>query len=202
MLNRKQAERHLAVTSRLGISESMNVLLSLLVIAKRQNSLEIQVCHTELIGLSGSKNIGKHLKNLRSANLITVRWSQPTFVVIISEEVNKILQTWDIISKDVKNDKIMDQKIDQVIQILNEKTGRGFKGSQPDRKVIRGRIRDGYSLEDFELVISTKTDQWLNDEEMSKFLRPSTLFSPSKFDSYLQESRKAKPDQRVDDMFE
>ncbi|HEM3703666.1 TPA: conserved phage C-terminal domain-containing protein, partial [Streptococcus suis] len=45
----------------------------------------------------------------------------------------------------------------------------------------------GYTLEDFKKVIDTKVVQWKNDSHMAKFLRPKTLFSPSHFDSYLNE---------------
>ncbi|NQS64754.1 prephenate dehydrogenase, partial [Streptococcus suis] len=45
-------------------------------------------------------------------------------------------------------------------------------------------------LEDFKKVIDTKVAQWKNNTEMAKYLRPKTLFSPSNFDSYLNEAPK------------
>ena len=53
--------------------------------------------------------------------------------------------------------------------------------------MISGRQADGFSLEDFKYVIDIKSAQWKDDPKMDKFLRPSTLFRPSNFESYLQE---------------
>ena len=39
---------------------------------------------------------------------------------------------------------------------------------------------------DFKRVIDTKATQWENDPNMSRYLRPETLFGP-KFESYLNE---------------
>ena len=41
-------------------------------------------------------------------------------------------------------------------------------------------------MENFITVNEKKVKQWLNDPEMSKFLRPSTLYG-DKFDGYLNE---------------
>lgn len=61
------------------------------------------------------------------------------------------------------------------------------------RRLIKARWNDGYRVPDFQTVIDIKAKQWLSDPKMLKYLRPATLFSPSKFDSYLQEARKAWP---------
>ena len=53
--------------------------------------------------------------------------------------------------------------------------------------LIRGRIKDGFKVEDFKKVIKVKFLAWGNDEKMCKYLRPNTLFRPSHFESYLNE---------------
>ncbi|HEL1597456.1 TPA: phage replisome organizer N-terminal domain-containing protein [Streptococcus suis] len=73
------------------------------------------------------------------------------------------------------------------IQYLNQKTGHVYKFIPTHTKFIQARYKDGYTLEDFKKVIDTKVTQWKNDSHMAKFLRPKTLFSPSNFDSYLNE---------------
>ncbi|HFI0791650.1 TPA: conserved phage C-terminal domain-containing protein [Streptococcus suis] len=73
------------------------------------------------------------------------------------------------------------------IQYLNQKTGHAYKFIPTHTKFIQARYKDGYTLEDFKKVIDTKVAQWKNDSHMAKFLRPKTLFSPSHFDSYLNE---------------
>ncbi|WNF68788.1 conserved phage C-terminal domain-containing protein [Streptococcus suis] len=76
------------------------------------------------------------------------------------------------------------------IQYLNQKTGHVYKFIPTHTKFIQARYKDGYTLEDFKKVIDTKVAQWKNDSHMAKFLRPKTLFSPSNFDSYLNEAPK------------
>ena len=84
-----------------------------------------------------------------------------------------------------KNDKnnIM---VAEIISYLNEKTGKNFKSGVPkNRDLIKARINEGYVLEDFKKVIDNKVAEW-NNTEMSKYLRPETLFS-NKFDGYLNQ---------------
>ena len=47
-------------------------------------------------------------------------------------------------------------------------------------------MSEGYSIEDFITVNQKKVNQWLDDPEMSKFLRPETLYG-NKFEGYLNE---------------
>lgn len=75
-----------------------------------------------------------------------------------------------------------------IIDYLNEKTGKSFKHTATaNQKLIKARWNEGYRLDDFKHVIDTKVSEWLNDSKMQKYLQPSTLFKPSKFDSYLNE---------------
>ena len=54
---------------------------------------------------------------------------------------------------------------------------------------MNARYREGYHLEDFKKVIDLKVKEWLNDSHMQKCLRPSTLFSATNFENYLEETR-------------
>ncbi|HEL1930589.1 TPA: phage replisome organizer N-terminal domain-containing protein [Streptococcus suis] len=76
------------------------------------------------------------------------------------------------------------------IQYLNQETGHAYKFITTHTKFIQARYKDGYTLEDFKKVIDTKVAQWKNNSQMAQYLRPKTLFSPSNFDSYLNESPK------------
>ena len=74
----------------------------------------------------------------------------------------------------------------EIISYLNEKTDKNFKsGVAKNRDLIKARINEGYVLEDFKKVIDNKVAEW-NNTEMSKYLRPETLFS-NKFDGYLNQ---------------
>ena len=86
----------------------------------------------------------------------------------------------------------------EVIDYLNTKTGSSYRATtEANVKPIRARLNDGFTVEDCKKVIDTKSRQWLNNPDMVKYLRPATLFSPSKFEGYLNECR-GKPSIRGD----
>lgn len=90
-----------------------------------------------------------------------------------------------------------DTEATEVIEYLNAKTGSSYRATtEANIKPIRARINDGFSVEDCKKVIDIKAGQWLNTEQ-SKYLRPETLFRPSKFEGYLNECR-GKPSIRGD----
>nr|DAK42060.1 MAG TPA: hypothetical protein [Caudoviricetes sp.] len=91
-----------------------------------------------------------------------------------------------------------DKEAAEVIDYLNIKTESSYRATtEANVKPIRARLNDGFSVEDCKKVIDTKSGQWLNNPDMVKYLRPTTLFSPSKFESYLNECR-GKPSIRGD----
>lgn len=75
----------------------------------------------------------------------------------------------------------------EVIDYLNEKTGKTFKAVESNNKLIRARYNEGYTLEDFYRVIDYKVLQWKGNE-WEKYLRPSTLFSAKNFENYVNEA--------------
>ena len=76
-----------------------------------------------------------------------------------------------------------------IINHLNSKTGSKYRVSSAKTKsLIKARLKEGYTVDDFEKVIDIKCDEWLNTS-MSKYLRPETLFS-NKFESYLNQPPK------------
>ena len=86
---------------------------------------------------------------------------------------------------DASEDPVLDIA-ENVIEYLNHKTGKKYKAhSKENLKLIRGRVNDGYSQDDFFRVIDNMTSAWLEDNKMSQYLRPSTLFRASKFENYL-----------------
>ena len=81
----------------------------------------------------------------------------------------------------------------EIIDYLNEKTGRKYKHTAiANQRVIKARMNEGYTLEEFKTVIDKKTVEWENDVKMKKFLRPETLFGTN-FDRYLNEDPKSRP---------
>lgn len=73
-----------------------------------------------------------------------------------------------------------------IINYLNAVTGRKFRASGQVLGNISARLREGYTYNDFVLVIDKKNKEWSNTK-MAKYIRPLTLFSP-KFDTYLNQA--------------
>lgn len=74
---------------------------------------------------------------------------------------------------------------EEVVNYLNQRAGTHYKASTANtRKLIKARLKEGFTIEDIKLVIDKKCADWLNNRDMAQYLRPETLFGP-KFESYL-----------------
>ena len=72
-----------------------------------------------------------------------------------------------------------------IVDYLNEKAGTHFKPNTAKTKsLINARLKEGFTVEDFKTVIDKKVEEWKNDVQMSKYIRPETLFG-TKFEGYL-----------------
>lgn len=73
----------------------------------------------------------------------------------------------------------------KVIEYLNSEAETTFSikiGSNID--LICARIKEGYTLNDFKMVIDKKVQDW-KGTDWAKFLRPNTLFAKTKIENYL-----------------
>ena len=78
----------------------------------------------------------------------------------------------------------------EITSYLNEKAKTNYKPTtRKTIDLIKARINEGFSVDDFKIVIDKKCNDWLDDKEMSKYLRPETLFG-TKFESYLNQPAK------------
>jgi len=107
----------------------------------------------------------------------------------------------DTIHKNVKNDKnvkkrdTLSSRYALIINYLNEKTGRNYGlENKSTLDLIRARFNEGRTPKDFQDVIDKKVEDWLTDDKMNTYLRPSTLFNRTKFENYLNEPKKDKFD--------
>lgn len=76
-----------------------------------------------------------------------------------------------------------------VIDYFNKKTGKKYRANTKDiQKLIKARIKEEYTIEDFYKVIDNKVKTWLHDKKMIYYLRPKTLFAGDNFQNYLNES--------------
>lgn len=90
---------------------------------------------------------------------------------------------------DIDKDKERDKEhipYSKIIDYLNEKTNKRYKVTQKWKDLIKARWNEGQREDDFKKVIDVKTQQWINDAKMNRYLSPQTLFG-NKFDMYLNE---------------
>lgn len=75
----------------------------------------------------------------------------------------------------------------EVVDYLNKVAGTNYRAtSKKTKELIKARINEGFTLQDFQIVIEKKTRDWINDNKMKGYLRPETLFG-SKFEGYLNQ---------------
>lgn len=73
-----------------------------------------------------------------------------------------------------------------IINYLNRTIGSHYRyQSRATQRLIKARLNEGYTREDFETVIDKKASKW-KGTEMEQYLRPETLFG-TKFEGYLNE---------------
>lgn len=90
-------------------------------------------------------------------------------------------------SKDTNDTSRLGEMSKEIINYLNKKAGTKYRASSKNtHSHINARISEGFTIYDFKTVIDKKCASWLNDEKMSKYLRPETLFG-TKFEGYLNE---------------
>jgi len=84
---------------------------------------------------------------------------------------------------------------DKLFEYLNEKSGKHFKNTATNRKLVHERLREGFTPKDLQTAIDNVTAGWLGTE-MEQYIRPSTIFRASKFEGYVNSvPRVAKPQQ-------
>lgn len=74
----------------------------------------------------------------------------------------------------------------QVLTHLNQVTSSRYQVSTTSLQNIRARISEGYTVEELSLVVDYCNAKWSEDLTMSAYLRPQTLFQPTKFPGYLK----------------
>lgn len=78
--------------------------------------------------------------------------------------------------------------LDTPILYLNEKAKTNYDPkNKANQELVRARFLEGRTIEQFKIVVDRKVSEWLTDEKMHKYLRPSTLFSRTHFEEYLNE---------------
>lgn len=91
-------------------------------------------------------------------------------------------------NSEYENDNVIDIRIIEIVNFLNEKTKSNFSSETKQTvKLISARLKK-YTQTDFETVILGRVLKWSKDEKMKQYLTPSTLFAESNFEKYLLEA--------------
>ena len=73
-----------------------------------------------------------------------------------------------------------------IVDYLNQQANTKYKStSKKTQSLIKARVNDGFTVDDFKQVIDNKVAEWKGGE-MEKYIRPETIFG-SKFESYLNQ---------------
>lgn len=91
-----------------------------------------------------------------------------------------------IAPNNIFDNKDFDNKVNNIISFLNEKTKSNFRSSNKQtQKLLKSLLtgKNPYSVEDCKRVINNMTAAWTGTE-FEQYLRPSTLFG-GKFENYL-----------------
>ena len=76
-----------------------------------------------------------------------------------------------------------------IVDFLNSEANTNYRHTtNKTQSLIRARMKEGFTLEDFKQVISNKCNEW-KGTDFEKYLRPETLFG-TKFESYLNSKTK------------
>lgn len=102
-------------------------------------------------------------------------------------------------SGSMKEETLMSSKLDaakNILEFLNRKTGKGFKPVDSNLKLIKARLNEGHAEHEVLSVIERKCKEWADDDKMSQYLRPATLFGAEKFNQYVGELGVETPEER------
>ncbi|MCK7042656.1 conserved phage C-terminal domain-containing protein [Enterobacter cloacae] len=86
-------------------------------------------------------------------------------------------------------DVLITDQAKQVLSHLNQVTSSRYQVSTTSLQNIRARIGEGYTVEELSLVVDYCNAKWSEDLTMSAYLRPQTLFQPTKFPGYLKSAK-------------
>lgn len=123
-------------------------------------------------------------------------WISDLSRIVNFPTINNTPNNIDKEDKPEKEEKYKDE-IKEIIDYLNERADCRYRyNSEGNNKLIRARLNEGYSVDDFKRVIDNKVSDWIGTD-WQKFIRPATLFSTGHFDQYLNQKNYVSPQNQV-----
>lgn len=84
----------------------------------------------------------------------------------------------------INNNNSVFANVNEIVDFLNYMAGTSYRAKSKDtQKHIKARLAEGFTVDDFKIVINKKCAEW-KGTDFEKYLRPSTLFG-TKFENYL-----------------
>lgn len=74
---------------------------------------------------------------------------------------------------------------DLIIDHFNSVTGRAYRNTETNRKLIKVLWKEGFREADFSKAIENQQAKWGHDPKYQQYLRPSTIYRPINFESYV-----------------
>ena len=123
------------------------------------------------------------------------------FQEVENQEVeNQEVENRTLLNNDnTKNDNTKNDSkyIVEIVNYLNHVANKNYRHTtRKTQALIKARLNEGFTVDDFKRVIDIKNAEWKDDPKMQKFIRPETLFG-TKFESYLNQET-----QQVDDGYD
>lgn len=174
---------HIIPTSKGGIDSNKNTVYACLSCNRQKNNhglvkfLNDKLVMGEYVDVEGIRNNKKLKRHL------TYSSKENRF-----KECNVTCNGSNAPEEELEGDKEGDIKyIVEIVAYLNDMANRNYRHTtRKTQSLIRARMNEGFTVDDFKQVIDIKTNEWLNNDEMNKYLRPETLFG-TKFESYLNQ---------------
>ena len=107
-----------------------------------------------------------------------------------NRSVNENIDKPDTNNSKQSTEKYKDE-IKEIIDYLNARANCRYRyNTESTNKLIRAKLNNGFTVNDFKVVIDTKVNEWVGTE-FEKYLRPYTLFG-NKFEQYLNQKHSVK----------
>lgn len=131
-------------------------------------------------GVKVKRSIGSKRTALIRSNCTDVHTENTT------ENTTDIKNTSCPVAAQPDRDVLITDQAKQVLIHLNLVTSSRYQVSTTSLQNIRARIGEGYTVEELSLVVDYCNAKWSEDLTMAAYLRPQTLFQPTKFPGYLK----------------
>lgn len=173
-------------------TDNISVTLSFL----QANNLIEQLSENEFLlnkvpeCIGNETDAAERMRKMRAKRNNVTHALQPVTKSYTEKELEKELELE--LEKDIESEleeDILSEESDhasEIIDYLNLKAGTAYRTTTKKTKtLIKARLDEGFSLDDFRTVIDKKTREW-KGTDMEKYLRPETLFG-TKFEGYLNQ---------------